>query len=42
MIERRRLINLIELAIRKFDRQRFNIRFEMLDFAPADNGEDVR
>ena len=41
MIERRGGINLIELVVREFHPQRLNITLEMLDLAPADNGEDI-
>ena len=41
-LERRGAVNLVELRVRELDTQRLGVALEVLDFAAADDGEDVR
>ena len=41
MIERRGGIDPLEFVVAEFNAQGFNVTLEMLDFTPADNGENV-
>ncbi len=41
-VERNRILNLFDVVIRERDAERLDVREQVLDLAPANDGEDVR